>query len=165
MTVTAAALEPGATTTVLVVVANEGDAKGTYEETLSVGDELLETLTATVAAGETAEFEVTHTAGTAGAYDLTLGETGVVGRLVVSEPPTPEPTPSPTSEATAVPMTEPTTVQTAGAPASSLEAVATTVDDGSQAGGISGGSAPGFGVTAVIVALLLVSVIALRRTE
>jgi PGF-CTERM protein len=63
-------------------------------------------------------------------------------------------------------MTEPTTVQTAGAPASSLEAVATTVDgDGSQAGGISGGSAPGFGVTAVIVALLLVSVIALRRTE
>ncbi|SDM61128.1 PGF-CTERM protein [Halogranum gelatinilyticum] len=166
MTVTAAALEPGDTTTVLVVVANEGDAKGTYEETLSVGDELLETLTATVAAGKTAEFEVTYAAGTAGTYNLTLGETEVVGQLVVSEPPTPEPTPSPTSEATAVPMTEPTATQTTGTPVSSLEAVATTVDDdGPQAGGISGGSAPGFGVIAVIVALLLVSLIALRRTK
>lgn len=164
---TTAALEPNETATVLLVVGNDGDASGTYEKPFYVGSELVETLTARVAAGETVRFAVNYTVGSAGTYNLTLGEDGVVGQLVVNEPPTPEPTPSPTPtpEPTAVATTQTDpTPSTPGSTADS-EPTADTDDTVPQAGGISGGTAPGFGITAVVVALLLISVVALRRSK
>lgn len=140
----------GESATIEAVVENVGDEEGDHDLSLEIDDAGVATESVSLSGSETTTVGFEHVFETAGEFSVAVdGETAGVVTVEATEPTaTPTPTPTETPESTATPTETPTATPTE-------TPVPTGADDDEDT--------PGFGVPAVVVALLLLTMVAIVR--
>jgi len=157
LSITPATVNAGATSTIKVTVANNGDLSGSFDVVLKVNNVVTETKSVTLDGNSSTDVSFSLTQATPGSY--TINVNGLTGVLTVNAAPTTTP-PTTTPPTTTPPTTTPpTTVPTTTPPTTTPPT--TTLADG---GGISWWLIVIIVVVVIVIALIIWMVIARRRS-